>query len=139
MFVLDVELIKNSYTGRVWVTKLNPAKWAGTPATDRWFRSKKDLEDDFVAGDFNHMIVFRHCGGALPFGNYLKEIVVDDPRLLIDGVDAYSAAFGALTSALTDAGLDAPLTKRRCKHNCRCSTSYADAMDTTTGMFIPNV
>ena len=43
LFVLDLEIIKRSYTGKVWVTKLNPMKWAGRSQNERWFTSKEDL------------------------------------------------------------------------------------------------
>jgi len=34
---------------------------------DRWFRSVKEIVDDFNYGTFDQMIVFRHCGGELHF------------------------------------------------------------------------
>lgn len=65
-FVLDTELIKKSYTGRIWVTKLNPTKWSRKSDSKRWFQNKADLDSNLVKGDFDHMLVFRHCGGELP-------------------------------------------------------------------------
>jgi len=67
LFVIDSELIKNTYTGKVWVTKLNPTKWNDKTHEQKWFVSSDNLKDNFVRGRFDQMIVFRHCGGELPF------------------------------------------------------------------------
>jgi len=48
MFVFDAKLIEKAYTGRVWVTKLNPTKWEGKSREERWFSSADDLDSNFV-------------------------------------------------------------------------------------------
>lgn len=84
MFVFDTELINRSYTGRIWVTKLNPTKWAGKSEKQRWFQDKEDLKDNLTKGTFDQMLVFRHCGGELPFKKFLKRIVLDNPQRTTD-------------------------------------------------------
>jgi hypothetical protein len=81
LFVLDLEIIKKSYTGKVWVTMLNPSKWAGRSHNEKWFTSKKDLESNSTYGEFTQMIVLRHSGGELPFGKYLQEIILARTRI----------------------------------------------------------
>ena len=44
LFVLDSKLIAKAYTGRVWVTKLNPSKWKGKKSKERWFQSVGELQ-----------------------------------------------------------------------------------------------
>lgn len=110
MFVFDTELINRSYTGRIWVTKLNPTKWSGKSEKQRWFQDKKDLEDNLTRGTFDQMLVFRHCGGELPFKKFLKRIILDDPQHTSEeDVDLYSMAVGALRLAMSDSGLDIPI------------------------------
>src|SRR3989304_10061841 len=59
LFVIDSELIKKTYTGRVWVTKLNPTKWKGNEHRERWFEYDSGHSIDFARGNFDQMIVFR--------------------------------------------------------------------------------
>ena len=139
-FVLDVALIEKAYTGRVWITKLNPTKWNGKNQSERWFQSRSELDTDFSYGNFDHMVVFRHCGGRLPFGTFLKEIILDDPQMKIEtGEDLYSVAWGALSLALTDARLNVPITKRTCKHGCKCRREYAEDPKRTHAAFVPAI
>src|SRR5436305_15178842 len=37
LFVLRSKIISKAYTGRIWVTKLNPTNWSGTKREERWF------------------------------------------------------------------------------------------------------
>jgi hypothetical protein len=75
----------------------------------RWFQHKQDLDENFVVGRFDQMVVARHCGGELPFKKYVKKIILDDPKILTeDDVDLYSQAVGALRLAMEDADLDIP-------------------------------
>jgi hypothetical protein len=82
LFELDIDIIEDAYTGRVWVTKVNPTKWSGKRKHEqRWFTSPTDLEDNFSYGTFDQMIVFRHCGGEYPIKNHLNKLILDDPEL----------------------------------------------------------
>jgi hypothetical protein len=139
MFVFDVELINRSYTGRIWVTKLNPTKWAGKSDKQRWFQGKQDLDDNLTKGTFDQMLVFRHCGGELPFRKFLKKIIVDDPgRSTGDDVDFYSMAVGALRLAMSDSDLEIPIERRVCRVGCICDDQYED-VEHLYMMFDPKV
>ena len=63
LFVIDSTLIKDAYTGKAWVTKLNPIKWAGVKDEGRWFQSGLELANGFFKGRFDQMIVIRNCDG----------------------------------------------------------------------------
>ena len=141
LLVMDADIIKETYTGKVWVTKLNPTKWAGRSHEERWFMSAEDLEQNFVRGRFDQMIVFRHSGGELPFSRHLKGIILDDPKLELpeSGIDYYSMAYGALRLALTEGRLDVPVRKRACTKLCGCRDYYRNAADRTKQMFVPMV
>lgn len=135
---LDIEIIRNTYTGKVWITKTNPAKWdANLTHERRWFVSANDLEDNFSHDSFDHMIVFRHCAGKLPIQGHLKRIVLDDPRLQTDRdqIDYFSMAFGALQLAMREGGFDVPIEKRSCNSNCSCLDSYKNKVADTDKMF----
>jgi len=139
-FVLDAELIKKAHTGRLWVTKLNPTKWAGKKDKERWFQGKTDLTEHLIKGQFDQMLVFRHCGGELPFGNFLKEIILDDPKQeSSEGIDLYSMAVGALRLAMADSDIDLPITRRVCPAGCSCVEEYDDDRDRLFMMFDPKI
>ena len=49
---------------------------------------QNDLDENLVKGRFDQMIVLRHCGGELPFKNYLKKIIIYYPQQKNDdGID----------------------------------------------------
>ena len=108
---------------------------------DRWFRSVKEIVDDFNYGTFDQMIVFRHCGGELHFQDALTRIILDDPELKTkkSGIDVFSMAFGALQLACGEGGLTVPIARRICSDACSCLKDYARDSGRTTAMFSPKL
>lgn len=140
LFVFDISIIHKNGTGRIWVTKENPTKWAKKADKDRWFQGKDDLSENFLRGRFDQMIVLRHCGGELPFAKRLKKIVVDDPkRESNDGIDFYSMAIGALRLAMQEAGVDVPIERRQCGDKCTCKEYWGESSERLSGMFDPKI
>jgi hypothetical protein len=142
LFVLDTDSIRNSYTGNVWVTKLNPTKWNGKSHEQRWFTSPEDLRENFVRGRFDQMIVFRHCGGELYLRECLKEIVLDDPQLINEKIDInyYSMAYGALVLAMTEGNFNINIIKRRmCQNYCLCTNDYRSNYEKSRDMYLPTI
>lgn len=140
LFVIDSEIIEKTYTGKIWVSKLNPTKWADTKKDQRWFSSIDDLSENFVKGRFDQMILFRHSGGALPIKNYLKKIILDDPRYEgSDKMDVFSSARGALQLAMTLGGIDVPIVKRKCETSCKCENEYSDSSSIIDKLFEPKM
>jgi len=138
---IDPKILVDQYVGNIWVTKSNPTKWNNTSVEQRWFQSVEELKNDFSKGTFDQMIVFRHSGGELPIVNYVKEIILDDPKLepkLKYGFDVYSLAFGALRSALEEGGIeDVKIKKRVCSTSCKCSESYQKDVKNMARMYAP--
>lgn len=87
------------------------------------------------------MIVFRHCGGELPFRKNLREILLDDPRLSTKGsrIDYYSMAYGALRLAVTEGDLDVGIKRRNCSRICKCLNDYKADPDWAKEVFIPRI
>lgn len=140
LFDFSVGIIDKNKTGRLWVTKLNPTKWADKNEEQRWFQSKVDLEENFILGQFDQMVLARHSGGELPFGKYLKRIVLDDPKHTTDSdIDVHSMAVGALRLAMQDAGIDVPIVRRQCRDQCRCVDYWTQDEDRLLKMFDPKI
>ncbi|MES9941909.1 MAG: hypothetical protein ABW104_03850 [Candidatus Thiodiazotropha sp. 6PLUC2] len=138
LFELDIEIIKNTFTGKVWVTKSNPMEWDNsTHHENRWFVSANDLESNFSYGSFDHMVVFRHCAGKLPLLSYLNRVVIDDPKLQTDQhqVDYFSMAYGAIKLSMREGGFDVPVERRACNKGCDCLNNYKGGVVRLDGMF----
>lgn len=137
-FKIDTEIIGETNAGWVWVTKLNPTKWANKTNSQRWFQNMEDLENNFRVGTFDHMIVFRHCGGQLPLHDYLERIILDDPEISRRGIEFYSSAHGALSNAMSGSKSITPIRRRSCGNNgCSCVRQYERNMNNTSKMFAP--
>lgn len=140
LFVFDIDIINANGTGRILVTKLNPTKWARKRDSERWFQHKDDLEQNFVKGRFDQMLVLRHCGGALPFGKHLKKIILNDPQRQTKGdVDFYSMAVGALRLAMQDAKINVPISRRKCAERCICEQDWGGNDKRLFQMFDPKI
>ncbi len=141
LFKLDVKLVAEAYTGGVWVTKLNPTKWAGKEHGERWFTSASDLRTNFVRGQFDQMIVFRHCGGELPIRRPISGIILDDPDLkgTSMNIDGFSMAYGAIMLAMAEGRCDASISKRECHPDCTCRAEYKSDLKKTGTMFLPKL
>ncbi|HLK13604.1 MAG TPA: hypothetical protein VKT78_02265 [Fimbriimonadaceae bacterium] len=138
LLAFEIELLKE-YTGAIWVTRLNPTKWEGREHGDRWFASTAELRSGFKAAEFDQMIVFRHCGGELPFEGHLAEIVLDDPKLKRTDadIDYFSMAYGALRLAMTEGGVEVPIRKRACSAKCSCVKEYQANEDSSKMLYVP--
>lgn len=140
LFVVDKLIISKTHTGRLWVTKLNPMMWDKKSQEEKWFQDKEDLNVNFVKGCFDQTIVARHCGGELPFRQYLNKIILDDPHMeTADGVDFYSMAVGALHLAMQDAGIDVPIKRRKCNDGCSCKKYWSQDNERLLQMFDPKM
>lgn len=141
LIVLNVEKLRESYTGRIWITKKNPVYWKDLPDDQRWFRSLDELKSDFQAGAFAQMAVFRHCGGELPIKKAITKLVLDDPsiRTKKGDVDYFSMAYGALRLSLFEGGMDVSIEKRSCPPECKCQKEYRSDLDMARQFFVPRL
>lgn len=138
-FVISIDILESVYTGALWITKLNPTKWAGKSHEQKWFLDKADLLKNFTVGQFDQMIVVRHCGGELDIRDFLIKIILDDPKLITtaEDVDIYSMAYGALRSASQDADLNIQIERRKCGSGCRCGHYWSGDEGQLFKMFDP--
>lgn len=136
---IDPSILISEYTGNIWVTKSNPTKWHTENVEERWFQSLEELKSNFSKGTFDQMIVFRHSGGELPIKNYVKEILLDDPKIENGpNFDIYSFALGALRFALEEGGMrNVAIKKRVCSPRCKCIDNYNNNLSNMATMYAP--
>lgn len=125
LFVFDLEMLLDKNIERISITRDNPINWVENQSlNERYIQNVNELDKLYQYGSYKEMITLRECE-FLPFGTYIKKIVVDDPNISIDGTDAYTQAIGALEGAANKDKLDIKkvLVKRQC-NNCYCRQNY---------------
>lgn len=139
MFVLDTEKLMNELsTGVIGFTRSNPSKWGSVRASRRWFADLDVVEEEFYINDFDHMVVFRHCGGHVSLKNSLKRIVVDAPEDVEGmGVDLFSYALGSLKHAMYLGPKTCTVERRECRAGCGCKATYEADLDRVKMMYRP--
>jgi hypothetical protein len=128
LFVLNVRVLcALPPTARVLVTRLNPSKWTDNCSdAERYFLTAAELKNGFSVGDFDQMLVIRTAEAIVPFTQYLEEIVLDEPKLMVGTSPEFDAAAYALSNALAALNLQVPVNRRACAP-CNCIASYAEA------------
>jgi len=138
LFVIKIEILTTPYMPPLWITKKNPTKWIeGELHTERWYSSIGELQHNFVKGQFDQMIVFRHIGGVLPIKGHVDDIILDDPNQEYYGLKYYDLSAGALLAAAMDSGIPIRIIKRTCAQHCRCQAEYAVDPKVTLKYFFP--
>jgi hypothetical protein len=116
-------LLKTKYEIRV--TKNNPIHWSARDLNKkRYFSSVRELRETW--GNYKthrKMVTIRKNTKPILF-KYLREIVLDEPGLLLDGVDLFQIAKKALTKALRNVDVDLKVQTRKCPSACWCKNNY---------------
>ena len=123
LFQIHSEILNAPDMPPLWITKKNPTKWV--EGENRWYTSIEELHANFIKGEFDQMIVFRHIGGVLPIGKHVTDIVLDDPNQEYCGLKFYDLTTGALFSAAAESGMPITIHKRSCKNGCNCQLEYS--------------
>lgn len=127
LFSLEASILMALSTNvDVLVTKLNPSKWHSDQSIDdRYFTTLRELQIGLTKGTFDHIVTFRVADGLIPFGRYLCQVVLDDPKLKkSDGTNIFSAAKRALEEAAGVGRVTTPITRRECGEGCNCRRCY---------------
>jgi hypothetical protein len=129
LFVFKLDLLSDSKFKKVRITKTNPIHWDGRESEDkRYYISSEDLENGFRFGDFDASLMFEDIQG-LPLKDYLIGLILDDPKIKVNGLDLTENAENVLKASwksgpLKNIKLD--VVKRKCtKANCKCHWNYS--------------
>jgi hypothetical protein len=122
--------------GTLRITRMNPSNWHdGQSGSDRYFQSARDFAQEFRYGTFGTHLTFRLRDGRLPFDNYLKGIVLDDPQIA-GKTDFFETAHTALIAAAKKGKVEAKIVKRECRDECTCLGTYKAQWHDLKVMFI---
>jgi len=80
-FKISKNILKTDKCSCVWVTRLNPIHWGSSNELKDQFIKNEYLDSNSLSGSYfwERALVLRHCGGRLPFEDYLEKIIIDDP------------------------------------------------------------
>jgi hypothetical protein len=117
----------------VWVTKNNPVHWKKSMRNiEKYFRSVKEIDRNWDGyKPEKRMITIRGVSKPILF-KHLDEIVLDDPGLLIDGINLYNEARNAIRRAIRRNNLEIKLHSRKCQPYCFCKSNYLHDVPTRT-------
>lgn len=110
---------------KIWITKDNPVRWNRTMGnSEKYFRNVKEVAKTWE--DYRperRMITIRGISRPALF-NYLSEIIIDDPNLLVDEVNLYNTAVRVIRKTVKEAGLNVKVKRRVCGTYCFCTDNY---------------
>lgn len=121
LFKFKIEILQSFDLPEIWITKDNPVRWReDLSMADRYFQTQDELNKDYGKGTFGQMITLRGTQDPLVFQPYLDEILLDNPRIIINQVNYFEEA----KKALEDAG-EFSVSTRRC-FSCKCNGTYSE-------------
>ena len=124
MFKFNIDFLLSDELN-IWITKNNPIYWHSvTSMQERYFQSIDELKDKWDGIERQRkMITVRKPGIPILF-NALEEILVDDPRVQVDGVVLSTEMINAIdTVAKGNKTLRNKVKFRECS-SCYCYQNY---------------
>ena len=127
LFKFPVELIlQEDYN--IWVTKNNPIYWNDEMTdSEKYFSSVSELREKWDLYQCQKkMITIRNVFEAILF-EYLTEIIVDNPRVRVSGIELFQESIKGLKSAIAEKTyLIGKIKERSCSSACYCRSNYLD-------------
>lgn len=128
LFILSLDFLLSDDLDTVKITRANPANWeVWTPASDRWYQSIGEVQQDFSKYDFGSHLVLEETGGHLSLSLYLQTVKLDEPRRDLDSggrLGAMPTATGALVGAESASEVSPSFEIRNCEAHCGCLREY---------------
>ncbi|MFL5342456.1 MAG: hypothetical protein ACJ8F7_20110, partial [Gemmataceae bacterium] len=125
-FVLDMKVLTSPAVKVIRSSAKNPSHWKkGDRISERWFTDPQDFEKRFNQGTaWEHSLILDSEAGILPFGSYLKEIIVDQPRQKMPGTEEDTFTFVKRHLAAHLGALQVRINCLPCSYWCRCPGTY---------------
>lgn len=129
VFKISIDILKDDCVNEVWITKNNPINWKDIESEESlWFQNLDEIKIDFDEFSFAQILVFRECNGVIQLKNYIKEILIDDPKKSFSSIiDLYSYTKGGLMYAYNIGPLyNITFKRRKCSLACECLKEYSN-------------
>lgn len=132
-FKLSNKFLLDKNLPNICITKNNPIYWKeGMAEEEKYYSSASEYISEFENNKKNHtiqakMFTIHNTDKRIPFKKYLEEIILDNPRIKINGRDVFLDAKQAILSSLNKSGFDTNILKeRKCNNNCFCRKNYSE-------------
>ena len=139
MFKFNIDFLLSDELN-IWITKNNPIYWHSVKSMqERYYQSIDELRDKWDGIDRQRrMITVRKPGMPILF-NALEEIVLDDPRVQVDGVVFSTEMMNAIDTATKGNQMLRDKVKPRVCNSCYCSHNYLKEVprDELSKLFLP--
>jgi len=141
LFVFDLEILRSGYVKDLNITQINPTHWRiGKSRRNYLFQDAKEFkrECSFENYPYSSMFMFNHKEGLLSLKKYLKEIILDCPKLKMAGTHLFDYALGSLQTAKRFGPLkneQFQIKKRKCKPSCDCQRRFRTHIGRTNDHF----
>ncbi|GAV15888.1 hypothetical protein PBN151_5873 [Paenibacillus sp. NAIST15-1] len=126
LFKYSIELLLDHNLPEVWITKDNPIRWnSEQKVEERYFINIDELKDSYSDKSYIEMITLRFTKSPLSF-KYLKEIILDNPKVRIGELILYKDAAKILKESLDSSDFDYTGLKRTTRNciACYCHSNY---------------
>lgn len=130
-FLVTIDILIDDDMPSIVITKNNPLYWNKSIKHIYY-----DTIDEYIKDFYNAMnnlelyqqmyYAFKHCNDIIPFGKYLKTIIVDNPHYSFNRQDIFKPSFKRLKKVVRESKLKADLIERKCPSNCMCTLYYHD-------------
>ncbi len=121
-------LLENKHN--IWITKDNPKYWNDRlKMSEKYFSSVDELREDWEKYEQQRkMITIKNELNPILF-DYLKRVIVDNPKVMLDGINLFDKAKEALINAI---GKNKSLRKKfmtrpKCGY-CYCTDNYLNSI-----------
>lgn len=131
LFKYSLDILKQDFQMPLWITKNNPIYWVPNQSDqERYMQNLDEFNSMYSYGSFREMITLRNSFVYLPFIPFLKEIIIDDPKLLWK--ESRENLFDESNRFIKDAMeasvhnySNVKITRRECT-DCYCKSNYKD-------------
>lgn len=134
LFKFSLDILKDPNLPEVHITKDNPIRWDNDMSnSDKYFQNMDEFKEIYRLGSYKEMITLKNTFEVLPFENYLVEIILDNPMVLVKGESLREKAKKTLSSSIKHSPYDySKVTKtiRKCDSYCFCRDNYLNQHNT---------
>lgn len=135
LFKFSIDILKHPHLPELHVTKDNPIYWSNDMRqVEKYFQSNEEFENIYRDGAYKEMLTFKNTSDILPFEDYLLEIILDNPRVLVEEVSLRKTALKELKQAIDTSEIDyshvVKTLRKDCGH-CFCTDNYLNKVSTT--------
>jgi hypothetical protein len=123
LFKFSENILDSKEIVSIRIMKRNPTKWATyRKLEERYYMNLDDFNKNYSLGDFDTMITLQTEEGKLNFGNYLNEIVIDNPKAFWK--DSHQDVCEEAKQNLINSTNTSKIKIRTCKPSCTCTNAY---------------